>query len=226
MKGMKGTGWVLVITVTAMLASQAIAQRGPGYGRGRGAGRGRGGPPHSDPRFVADRDVFHFLLQHHDQIQRKVKNIDHGIETTTESKDPEVAANIQEHVHAMYDRVKDGRGIHMRDPLFRELFRHADKIEMKHENTDRGVRVTETSDDPYVARLIQGHAKVVSLFVKNGFSEAHVNHALPAAETNPVTATSAAKKDSPPAKVCPHCPAAAGKCPAGEECCPEKKTGN
>ena len=40
--------------------------------------------------------------------------------------------------------------------------------------------MTETSEDPYVVRLIQAHAGVVSLFVKNGFAEARANHAVPA----------------------------------------------
>lgn len=40
--------------------------------------------------------------------------------------------------------------------------------------------VTETSDDPYVVKLIQAHADIVSLIVNNGFSEAHRNHVVPA----------------------------------------------
>ncbi len=83
----------------------------------------------------------------------------------------------------------------MRDPLFAEIFKHADKIKMQHEDTDKGVRVTETSDDPYVAKLIQAHAKVVSGFVERGFAEAMKNHPAPdtkgstpevAKPTNPV----------------------------------------
>jgi len=64
----------------------------------------------------------------------------------------------------MSARVKEQRPIHMRDPLFREVFAHADKIVMRHENTPKGVKVVETSGDPYVAKLIQAHAEVVSLF--------------------------------------------------------------
>jgi hypothetical protein len=40
--------------------------------------------------------------------------------------------------------------------------------------------VKETSDDPYVVKLIQAHAEVVSLFIKNGFDEARRNHEVPA----------------------------------------------
>ena len=72
----------------------------------------------------------------------------------------------------------------MRDPLFAELFRHADKIKMQHEDTEHGVRVVETSADPYVARLIKAHAKVVSGFVDRGFDEAMKNHAVPDRRTD------------------------------------------
>ena len=59
------------------------------------------------------------------------------------------------------------------------MVRYADRIEMKFEKTDKGMKVVETSDDPYVVKLIQAHAKVVSQFVANGFEEAHRNHAVP-----------------------------------------------
>jgi hypothetical protein len=162
----------------AFLAGGLLAQRGPGRGWGRGRGPGfRGG--RQDPTFEADREVFHFLLSNGDKIRRQIKNLKNGVETVTESDDEEVAAKIREHVAAMYDRVKEDRPIHMRDPLFRELFAYVEKIKLTHEETDKGIRVKETSDDPYVAKLIQEHAKVVSLFIKNGRAEARKNHAVP-----------------------------------------------
>ncbi len=160
------------ITFTLAAASVVQAQRGPAQGRGV-SGR-------NDPAFAEDHDVFFFLLANGEKITREVKELENGGETLTESDDADVAAKIQEHVAAMYSRVEDVRPIHMRDPLVREIFRHADKIDLKHEKTDKGVRVVETSDDPYVAKLIQEHAKVVSLFVKNGHAEVRKNHAPPA----------------------------------------------
>ena len=138
-------------------------------------GKGRG----SDPAFAADRELFHELLQHRADIRREVKKLDRGEETLTESDKPEVAAAIQKHVASMEKRVKDKQPIHRRDPLFAEVFRHANQIKFVYEKTKQGIRVTETSDDPYVVKLIQKHAEVVSLFVKNGFEEVHRNHDLP-----------------------------------------------
>lgn len=159
---------------------------GPGAGRGRGVGAGAGqgfGPgccaaAMSDPS--SDQAVFHYLLDNHKAITRKVTKRPDGVETLTESDRPEVVAKIQEHAAAMHRRVKEGRPIHMRDPLFREIFAYVDRIEMTVEKTPRGVRVRETSKDAYVARLIQAHAEVVNRFVKNGRSEAWKNHPVPA----------------------------------------------
>ncbi len=145
----------------------------------RGFGRGRGRGQWDDPRFIEDRKWFHFLLANREKIERTITRTEKGVDTLTESDDPEVAAGIQTHVAAMHARVKEGRGIHMRDPLFREVFRHADTIDMKITDTAKGVRVIETSDDPYVASLIQAHADVVSRFIENGHEEVQKNHAVP-----------------------------------------------
>jgi uncharacterized protein len=160
----------LLALVALTAAPWAYAQRGPGpMGRGRNA----------DPAFSADRTTWQFLLQNRSQIRREVKKIEKGVETLTESDDPDVVAAIQEHVPAMARRVKERDPVHLRDPLFAELFRHADKIELTYEITAAGVRAKEVSDDPYVAKLIQAHADVVSKFLKNGPAEVHTNHALP-----------------------------------------------
>ncbi len=101
--------WFLMACASLAFPLLAVAQR-------------RGGP---NAQFPADRQVFQWLLQHHDQIQREVKDIEGGVETRTESDDAEVAAQIRAHVKAMALRVESGRGIHYRDPLFAALFQQA-----------------------------------------------------------------------------------------------------
>lgn len=137
-------------------------------------GRGR-----NDPEFRTDQATFHFLLTHRQAIKRSVKALPDGVETVTESDKPEVARQIQAHVAAMHQRVKEGRPIHMRDPLFRALFARAKQISMKVENTPKGVKVRETAKDPYTVKVIQAHARVVSLFVQKGFAEVRTNHTPP-----------------------------------------------
>jgi len=123
--------------------------------------------------------LFHFLLANREAIQRQVKKIAKGVETVTESDDPKIAATIQRHVESMRQRLKEGRPIHVRDPLSAALFANGQKITMKVEPTKKGVRVVETSTDRYVAKLIQAHAEVVSKFAASGFPEARRNHAVP-----------------------------------------------
>ena len=166
-------GVLLAALVSASILSGPLFSQ-PGPPAGRGFGRGR------DAAQQADMQLFHFLLNNRQNITRKVTKLPNGVETLTESADPAVAGKIQAHVASMYKRLEDGRPIHARDPLFAEIFRNKDKITMKLEKTDSGVRVTETSNDAYVARLIQAHAEVVSRFLKNGPLEVRKNHAVPA----------------------------------------------
>jgi hypothetical protein len=170
-----GSGGMLVFAdePPATVKQQEPVPVQQGFGRGRGRGQW------DDPRFIEDRKWFHFLLANREKIKRTIARTETGVDTLTESDDPEVTAGIQTHVAAMHARVKEGRGIHMRDPLFREVFRHADKISMEITGTDKGVRVIETADDPYVASLIQAHADVVSLFIENGHEEVQKNHPVP-----------------------------------------------
>lgn len=149
--------------------------------RGRGMGGGPGHGMMKDDNHHADMQGFMFLLTHRAEIRRRVKEVPGGVETLTESEVAEVAAGIQEHVAAMYRRLKEGRPIHARDPLFAELFRRADRITMKTEKTAKGLKVRETSSDPYVTKLIRSHAEVVSAFLRNGHPEMMKDHPLPAA---------------------------------------------
>ncbi|QDV44746.1 hypothetical protein Enr13x_46160 [Stieleria neptunia] len=151
------------------LGKGAAMRGGPGMGRGHG----------HDAQHDIDHEDFFFLIEHKETIRRTVKNLPNGIETLTESDDEDVAARIQKHVESMYDRMEHVNPIRMRDPLFREIFANAKKIKMDVEHTEHGVLVRETSKDAYVAKLLQEHAKVVSLFIKNGYSELPKNHAPP-----------------------------------------------
>src|SRR5690348_16237261 len=89
---------------------------GPGMG-GMGPGGGHGGG--------SDMMGIHALFANRDQIRRTVTQIPGGVRTTTESDDPAVVAQLRDHVQAMYARLKDGRPINARDPLFAAIFENA-----------------------------------------------------------------------------------------------------
>lgn len=161
------------LSLAVLFAATGSFAQPPGKGPPPGKSKGK------DRAFAADQDGIHFLLANGKDIKRTVKETKNGVETVTESEKPEVVKRIHEHVAAMHERVKMGAGIHLRDPLFVELFKHYDKIIMTVEKTQKGVKVTETSNDLYVAKLIQAHARVVTKFIENGFEEARKNHAPP-----------------------------------------------
>ena len=160
--------FIHVLAIALMSVAPAFGQGGPGR-------KGMMG----DPAHAADMQLFHQLFEHRAEITRNVIAREDGIETVTESKNPEVTRLLQTHVASMLARVKEGRPIHQRDPLFVELFKNADRIEARYERTAGGVRVVETSKDAYVVKLLQVHAEVVSAFLANGMPEMMKNHPVP-----------------------------------------------
>ncbi|KAL9186833.1 hypothetical protein ACHAXT_010553 [Thalassiosira profunda] len=177
--------------------------RGRGYGHGHGGGMGghggggwgQGGGGHGMSR----REMMwliHDLFDSRGQITRVYKNTTDGIEAYTYSDDPEVASWIQRHVYQMTTLMNsDSGGIHLRDPLFYELFEQRDFHTINATNVTEdgeplGVSVTQhvvDGDDVKVAAgarkcvkdLIQAHAWVVSRFIERGRREMHVNHPVP-----------------------------------------------
>lgn len=132
------------------------------------------------PQMMKDMRPIHTLLTQHEKIDRTVENLKNGVRTRTTSSDPKIAATIQQHVWQMHERLKEKRPIREMDPLFREIFEHADKIDMQIEDIPRGVEVVETSKDEQVVKLIQQHAnQAVSEFVERGMQRAMEPTPLP-----------------------------------------------
>jgi hypothetical protein len=159
-----------IAAVVALSGNATLFAQGGRQGRGRMMG---------DASHMADMSLIHELLDNGAKVTRTVTMRADGVETLTESDDPALAKTIQAHVVSMYARVAEGRPIHMRDPLFRAIFEHASQITMAHQLTPQGIRVTETSSDPHVVKLIQAHAEVLNAFIKNGRAEAMKNHEVP-----------------------------------------------
>lgn len=128
-----------------------------------------------------DMQAIHRMFANSDKIKRTVKQTPNGVITLTESSDPTVAAMIQEHVAAMHARLKKHQPIRAWDPLFAEIFKRADKIKLDVTNTKNGVRITESSDDPYTVKIIRADARAVSDFVKEGMAGMAKRHEVPGA---------------------------------------------
>lgn len=168
---------ILTVTVSVFLfmalvvGLATVLAQGQGQGRMEGMGMGGNQPP--------DMKTIHALFDDHKKITRTVTNISNGVETVTESDDPKVKALIVEHSWAMKARLEKKQPIRQWDPLFAELFKHSDKIKLEITNTAKGAKITETSADSYVVKLIQAHAAGVSEFVSEGMPSMHKEHPLP-----------------------------------------------
>jgi hypothetical protein len=132
------------------------------------------------PEMMEDMRPIRDMLMNHEQIERRVEDIPGGVKTWTTSADPEIAGAIQKHVRQMHERLKEDKPIRQMDPLFREIFKHADKIDMQIEDLENGVLVVETSEDPQVVKLIRQHAhRAVSEFAEQGMQRAMEPTPLP-----------------------------------------------
>lgn len=142
----------------------------------------KAGPPqHQGPTPEQQKDMgtIHALLMESKKIRRSVKLLPQGVEALTESDDTKVAAMIYEHTVAMAARLKEKRPIRQWDPLFALLFEQADKIKLEVLKTKKGVRIRETSGDPYLVKAIQAHAAGVTDFVKEGTMGMAKEHPVP-----------------------------------------------
>lgn len=118
--------------------------------------------------------------EHRDAIEREVEDIPNGVVTTTWSAlDPDAARTLERHVVEMKAALEKGETVRGWDPLFAEIFQHYDEIDMLVETIEGGVRVTETSDNPEVVKLIQAHARKVNDFLARGPAAVHEETPLP-----------------------------------------------
>jgi hypothetical protein len=158
----------------------ASGQAGRGRGMGRGFQGGRG-PGAGVGNFQADMRMIHTMFDSRAKIRRSVMMLPDGAESLTETDDEDLAAILKEHVPNMDARVLGNAPLPPMTfhPVFVALIQHADDYSLDYEETDKGVKVTYQSDDPYVVMLVQEHAKLVSRFLQNGHDEIHAEYELP-----------------------------------------------
>lgn len=121
-----------------------------------------------------------FLVEHRDAIWRSVTMVPDGVEIAMGSGDPKVAELLRVQVRANTVRLKEGRPITVADPLVTELYRNGPKVKVEMRATDDGMRVRQSSDDPWVVKLLQAHAEVVDRCLVVGWDEVKRPHELPA----------------------------------------------
>ncbi|QOI99900.1 MAG: hypothetical protein HRU70_05145 [Phycisphaeraceae bacterium] len=115
-----------------------------------------------------DRGVWQQLLSDHTKIRRSVVYSPTGVDATTESDDPIVAARIKDHARSMQARIKAGARVRVWDPVFTDLFDRHGEVSLDVTETDRGVRISERASTPEAVALLWSHAAGVSEFVREG----------------------------------------------------------
>ncbi|MFW6206316.1 MAG: hypothetical protein ACOC5J_00110 [Gemmatimonadota bacterium] len=123
--------------------------------------------------FAADMGLVHELLVDHESIRRTVTDLPDGVRTVTESDDPRVAEAIKEHVASMDRRLVEGDIFNVRSSRIPVIFENADKIRTTIEETPSGVVFVQTTDDPELVPVLQGHAREVDELVSDGMAAMH-----------------------------------------------------
>lgn len=154
------------------------AERGghPCGGKGEAGAEGHGCQGNTRPEMVSS----HFLLDHHDQLERRIEELPNGVRTITTTDNPELLEVLRKHVREMSQLLDEGDPVRKWDPLFEEIFEHGESIHLAIEDIDKGVLVTETSEDEEVVKLIQAHARKVDQFMARGYDACGEATPLPA----------------------------------------------
>lgn len=135
------------------------ARQGKGKGKGQqGKGRGHG----------VEMQNAHTLVFNYQSITRTVQEIPGGVKTINTTTDPNLVETLRNHPKEMVKRIADGGHVRPWDPLFAELAKHADEVDMKYRNVKNGIEVISTSENPEVVKLIRAHAAKVSEFATRG----------------------------------------------------------
>ena len=116
----------------------------------------------------ADMGVYKDMFDHHTEITRSVQEIPNGFRTTTESRNPRIAALLQGHVRRMYEHVAAGQEVRCMSASLPTMFRKAARYQRRLTLTPGGVAIEETSNDQDLVRTIRLHAREVSGFVTDG----------------------------------------------------------
>lgn len=125
--------------------------------------------PYPNVNSVAvDRDMWQQLIANHEKLRRTVIFTPTGVEATTESDDPAMIALIQQHAHAMHERMKVGAQVRVWDPVFADLFARYRSVTLAITDIPTGVSIVENATDNETTALLWSHAAGVSDFIRFG----------------------------------------------------------
>lgn len=115
------------------------------------------------------------MFRNFDKITREVTNLPNGIRTITNSTDEEVMAKLVSHVVGMIGRVEElsDPKIFIQSPTLDIFFKRGKNIKSEIDVTDKGIVVTQTSNDPELVKALQTHAAEVTDMADRGMQAVH-----------------------------------------------------
>ena len=99
------------------------------------------GPPNMDMTLYME------MFRRHSELTRRVEEIPGGVRTTTDRIHPDLVAQLQAHVSAMYSNVDQGAKVMCMSGTLPTLFRRAVDYQRQLTFTAKGVVAVETSGD-------------------------------------------------------------------------------
>lgn len=160
---------VLLLVLLAGCASNKPAQPAPATTQSADLSPAAASDPYAKVNNVSvDRDVWQQLLANHEKLRRSVTFTPTGVEATTESDDPAMISLIQNHAHAMHERMKVGAQVRVWDQVFADLFQRYQNVTLTVTNTPNGVSIVENATDTETTALLWSHAAGVSDFIRFG----------------------------------------------------------
>ncbi|MCH8530684.1 MAG: hypothetical protein LAT65_07525 [Saccharospirillum sp.] len=177
---------VLVIALSAVVyaQSQSGMRQGPMHGMMnhqdsdtslRTGGQGMQRMMQGTDTTQAEERELALLFANHQLLSRNVTHLPNGIETLTESDNPELAAILISHVVGMINRADTGRdpGVVIQSPTLDDLFQNRGDIQTHIETTTNGIKVVQTASDPNSVKALHTHADEVTDMVERGMMSVH-----------------------------------------------------
>jgi hypothetical protein len=128
---------------------------------------------HGDPGMFGgtnsmDMSTYMEMFNRHSEFRRNVEDIPGGVRTTTESDSPDLVAQLQGHVSAMYSHLDQRAEVMCMSQSLPTLFARAPDYQRQITFTANGIVAVETASDPDLTRAIRAHAREVTGFVVEG----------------------------------------------------------
>ncbi|MGJ8725492.1 MAG: hypothetical protein ACSHYB_13115 [Roseibacillus sp.] len=122
------------------------------------------------------RELIHYMAEHHKELVRKVSKTETGYTATTTSENKELVKKLHAHVAYMKKRLDSGAMVRRWDPAYAEMVEHYDDIDATISPIEKGLAVIIKGKTPRAIKVAQNHARIVSTFAKEGSASVEREH--------------------------------------------------